>query len=210
MTPAEHLNRIARQERERLLSELKVEWVDLLGAEEKAFQFCCELDREQPTRTREKSEAVRHWWVIANAVIWMFTRTRAQYDHELQPFPMFVLGRLANISEEISNGIIPSFVEDARGGRGRPLRLGERRHIAYGVLYIEAVRRGEINDNAPNQTVRRAYNVTAKAVQGWVKRRNEICIGVPHRHLTPEKLRAKMLECGSVYSRSGRGAPSWN
>jgi hypothetical protein len=210
MTPSERLNRIAAQERERELAKFKENWSDLLEAEQSAFQKYCELDRENPEKTAEKTEAVRYWWNIANAILWMFTRTRAQFDHELQPFPMYVFARLANISEELSNGIIPSFVADARGGRGRPLRLGERKHIAYGVLYIEAVRRREINDKAPNQTVRRAYNVTQKAVQGWVKQRDRICLGVPFRHLTSEKLRDKMLECGNVYSRIGRGAPSEN
>jgi hypothetical protein len=210
MTPADRVNRIAAQERERKLAELKEMWADLIEAEEAAFQRCCELDRENSDKTAEKAEAVRYWWNMINSVLWMFNRTRAQYDHELQPFPMFVLGRLANVSEEVSNGIIPSIIEDARGGRGRPWRLRERRHIAYGVLYIEAVRRGEIDDKAPNQTVRRAFNVTAKAVQGWMKQRNNICVGVPFKHLTPEELRRKMFECGGVYSRVGRGAPFEN
>lgn len=191
------------------LTDLQAKWSDLLQQEEIAFQRCCELDRQNHDRSSEKSEAVRHWWNVVNAVLWMFNRTRAQHDHELKPFPMYVLGRLANISEEISNGIIPTFVEDARGG-GRPLYLGERKHIAYGVLYVEAARRGEIDDKAPNKTVRQAYNVTAKAVQGWMKRRDQICVGVPIRHLDPQELREKMLECGQVYSRIGRGAPSEN
>lgn len=79
----------------------------------------------------------------SHAVLWMFVRTRAQFDHELLPFPVDVLGRLANIAEELSDGIVPALVADARKG-GRPYRLRERRYIAYAVLYILAVKRGEI------------------------------------------------------------------
>ncbi len=195
---------------DRRLVEIRATWSALLEAEETAFQKCCDLDHENHEKTKQKSEAVRHWWGLANEILWMFTRTRMQYNHELQPFPAFTLGRLANVSEDISNGIIPSFVEDARRGRGRPMFSGERKHIAYGVLYIEAVRSGEIEDRSPNLTVRRAYNVTARAVQGWMKRREEICLGVPFRQLSPEELKKKMLECGEVYSNIGRGAPSDN
>lgn len=191
------------------LAEIEANWVALLDREEIAFRRCVELDRQNFDRTPEQAEAVRKWWSIANAIIWMFVRTRAQHDHELQPFPAFTFGRLANICEELANGNLPSFVEHARA-RGRALWRKEREHIAYAVLYIEAVRRGEIPDHAPNLTVRRIYNVTDKAVQGWVRRRDEICVGVPHRHLTPEMLAAKMRECGAVYARIGRGAPSDN
>ncbi|MEW9922088.1 hypothetical protein AB2B41_20980 [Marimonas sp. MJW-29] len=185
------------------------EWTELLDQEEAAFQEICRLDAEGPEKSKAKSEAVRHWWMAVNAVLWMFTRTRLQYDYELQPFPQYVFARLADISEEISTGIVPKIIEYARIG-GRPLYLLERHHIAYGVLYIEAVSRGDIADRSPNKTVRTAYNVTAKAVQGWMKRRDEICLGVPFKSLSPEKLKEKMLHCGSVYSHIGRGAPSEN
>lgn len=192
------------------LTEYERAWRELLDEEELAFQKCVQLDHETHEKTREKAEAVRQWWEITNSILWMFTRTRAQFYYELSPFPMYVFGRLANISEELSNGIIPSFVEDARGGRGRRRRLSERKHIAYGVLYIEAVRRGEILDRSPNKTVRQAYGVTAKAVQKWMRERNELCVGVPHKHLTPTMLSEKMFECAKVYHKIGRGAPAHN
>lgn len=201
--------RQAASEREIELAQLQLEWSKLLEQEEKAFTRSCDLDNTTSDKSDKKSEAVREWWSIANAVLWMFTRTRAQLDHELQPFPAVVFGRLANIAEEISNGIIPTFVDDARKG-GRPMYRAERHHIAYAVFYIEAAKRGEIEDNSPNKTVRQAYNVTAKAVQGWVRKRDSICVGVPFKNLSPEKLRKKMLECGEIYARLGRGAPAHN
>lgn len=194
---------------EELEERLTANWTALLDYEEECFLRSAELDRQTSLKTREKSEAVREWWGVTNAILWMFVRTRAQFNHDLKPFPAYTLGRLANIAEELANGNLPTFVLDV-GKRGRPLWRKERHHIAYGVLYIEAVRRGEIADRHPNMTVRRAYNVTPQAVQNWMQKRDVICVGVPHRHLSPEKLRAKMLECGATYSRIGRGAPSHN
>jgi len=192
-----------------LEEHLKADWADLLEYEEKCFSQCADLDLKNPDKTKEKSEAVREWWGVTNAIIWMFVHTRAQSNYELKPFPAYTLGRLANIAEELSNGNLPSFVADAAKA-GRPLWRKERHHIAYGVLYIEAVRRGEIEDNAPNKTVRRAYNVTKQAVQNWMKCRDEICVGVPHKYLSADNLCKKMFECARTYTIIGRGAPSKN
>ncbi len=191
------------------LERLKSEWPKLLELEEAAFQRNCELDSHGEHVSQEKKDAVREWWRLVNGILWMFVRTRAQHNHELQPFPAYTLGRLANIAEEISNGNVPSLISDARKG-GRALWRAERHHIAYGIAYIEAVREGKIIDKSPNKTVRQAYNVTAKAVQNWMKRRDEFCVGVPFKHLTPSQLQEKMVECAEVYARIGRGAPSDN
>lgn len=185
------------------------EWPKLLDREESTFLMCVKLDGQNRERTPKKSTAVREWWTIANAVIWMFVRTRAQHNHELEPFPAYTFGRLANIAEELGNGIVPKLVSDTATA-GRPTRLAERHVIAYGILYIEAVRRGEIADKAPNKTVRQAYNVTARAVQKWVKKRDQYCVGVPHKSYTPEKLVEKMRASGAQYLIFGRGAPSDN
>ncbi len=207
--PANELNKIAKQKRAERISELAATWQELLDMEESAFRECCKLDSENADKSPEKVEAVRVWWSIVNSVLHMFVRTRAQYDFELKPFPAFPLSRLANISEEISNGNIPKFVKDATK-QGRPLWLKEQKHIAFAIFYLEAVGRGEISDKSPNKTVRQAYNVTARAVQKWKKKREEICVGVAHKHLTPEKLTEKMYEYGEIYSVIGRGAPAKN
>ncbi len=185
------------------------DWRRLLLEEVEAFSRCVRMDEQNPFPTPEKSAAVRGWWGIVNRILWMCTRTRMQSGRELQPFPAETFARLANISEELGKGNLPSFVSDV-ARRGRPLWRKERHAIAYGVLYIEAAKRGDIPDRAPNKTVRQAYNVTARAVQGWIERRDEIVAGVPRRHLTADQLREKMLKSGAEYSRSGRGAPSEN
>ena len=194
--------------KEENLKRLTVEWLWWLELEEKAYNDVPNASTSNASR-RKRAVLLRRWWGVANACLSMFIRTKKLYGHTLEPFPAMMLANLANISEEISNGNIPAFVSDAKSG-GRRWRLQERQDIAYAVAYIEAVRRREIEDKSPNKTVRNIYNVSARAVQKWVERRNEILVGVPYKHLSPDQLTKKMRECGEKYSRIGRGAPAEN
>ena len=72
MTSAERPGLNERQQREQRIAELNAKWLDLIETEEEAFQRCCELDREFPEKTSEKSKAVRHWWNVVNSALWMF------------------------------------------------------------------------------------------------------------------------------------------
>lgn len=188
------------------IAELQARWRMLLAEEETAFELACTLDREDDRPTPAKAEAVRTWWSIVNSILWLQIRTKAQFGHELEPPAVITLGRLANISEEISNGNIPHFVTDASEVGRNKYWIRERHHISYGILYIEAVRQGEISDNAPNKTVREAFGVSAKTVQNWLKKRDEICVGVPKSNLSGDELLQKVYDCGAIYSRIGRGA----
>lgn len=206
MTPAEVANRAARIQRQKEIEQLELRWQKLIEEEDAAFQYCRELHRNDEGKNKEKSDAVRRWWQIVNAMLSMFTRTRGQYDFELAPFPGILLMRLAITAEELSNGVVPEHIEDARiNDGGRPRRFAERHHIAFAVLYVEAVRDGSIKDRSPNKTVREAYGVTREAVQKWVREREEICVGVPRQNLSPDQLKARMLECAKVYRLEGRG-----
>lgn len=182
------------------------DWDDLLASEEAAFQAAVHRDNDRDTPPEAKAEAVRDWWLCVNAVLWRYVRTKAQTGTEPSGgFPAVTLGRLANIAEELSNGIVPTIIDDARGG-GRPLYRAERHHIARGILYIRAVKRGEIMDRAPVKTVASAFNVTKKAVQGWLRKGDDLCVGVP-QPAAPETIEKLMREAGGIYSRIGRGAP---
>jgi hypothetical protein len=183
-------------------------WEDLVAAEEAAFQELCKLDVTTKAASKEKREAVRQWWQIINALVWRYVRTTAQNGTPPDgTFPAFALGRLANIAEELGNGVVPTIVEDARSG-GRPLRLGERRDIARALYYLIAVREGRISDRAPVLTVARAFNVTRKAVQKWQGDEERLCVGVPGRKNPPDQIIKSMQDAGLRYSRLGRGAPS--
>jgi len=186
------------------LRDLQGGWQSLLADEERLFNRARELSRENWEKTDARSKAVREWWSVANAILWKYTRTQAQQNIYLEPMPIITMARLANIAEELSNGNVPSFVSDAATS-GRPRWLKERHHIAYAIYYIEAAKRGEIQDRSHNKTVREIYGVSARAVQKWVEERDEICVGVPIRNLDSTLIEKKMRESGAVYQSIGRG-----
>ena len=151
---------------------------------------------------------VREWWQLVNALLWKYVRTTAQTGKPPDgAFPAFAFGRLANLAEELSNGIVPTLIEDVRAG-GRPLRLAERRDIARALYYLIAVKEGRIDDRAPVSTVARAYNVTRKAVHKWKSDAERLCVGVPGRNSPPDRIVSCMQDAGARYTRLGRGAPS--
>lgn len=188
------------------LKAIQEHWSYLYEEEHRAFEASVKLDNDNSDKTPEKAEAVRHWWMVASALTRFFVQVRLKKELELQPFPAYALTRLSNISEELGVGNVPTFVTDGRKA-GRVLWRGERRHIAHAVFYIEAAKRGEIQDRSYNKTVREAFRVSAKAVQGWLKQRDKICVGLPYKHLTPAMIQRKMQESGAIYARIGRGAP---
>ncbi|MEM6891725.1 MAG: hypothetical protein AAF636_26930 [Pseudomonadota bacterium] len=183
------------------------EWDRLVRAEHDAFQLCCKLDADAEGKKNEKARAVQDWWSKTAKLLNFYWRTKGLEGIELTPFPMDVLSRLANISSEISDGITPTIVKDA-GKMGRQLHYGEKRHLALAVEYMAAVKRGDINDKAPNKTVREAYNVTSRAVQGWCKRASEILEHFDFSRMKPEQLKQEMQKAGAIYARIGRSAPS--
>jgi len=192
-----------------LVRQLEAIWMALIEAEQKAFTRCVEYQQRSTATKREKSDVVREWWGLANQMLRLFVRAHDEFGCDLKPIPALLLDRLGSVAEELSNGVIPEFVEYVRGG-GRPRRRGERIDQAVAILYLEAVGRGEIEDRHPNKTVRQAYNVTAQAVRNWVKQRESICLDLGDYRFAAEKLKEMMLESGARYARQGRGAPSEN
>ncbi len=130
MTDDEHQTKLAEMTDVELNQQLEANWSALLEYEEKCFLRCVELDRETPDKTDDKAAAVREWWGVTNAILRMFVNTRAQFNHELKPFPAYTLRGLANVAEELSSGNLPSFVADAAKG-GRPLWRQERHHTRF-------------------------------------------------------------------------------
>ncbi|MGI9522318.1 MAG: hypothetical protein ACR2PG_11790 [Hyphomicrobiaceae bacterium] len=191
------------------LAEVQELWPDLLKQLYDTRRLYVELSDKGPRHRNKAIEALREWWSLVNKALWCYAWTHAHHGQALEPFPINLIGNLIYTAEELSTGIIPSWVANAKKG-GRPLYSGERKAIAYGVLYIEAVRRGEIKDRSPNKTVRQGFNVTAKSVQNWMRRSAELRIGIPLLNLSPDELRQKMLEHGALYARHGRGAPADN
>jgi hypothetical protein len=82
----------------------------------------------------------------------------------------------------------------------------ERMHIAYAVFYIRAVRANRITDPAPIKTISECYGVSRQAVQGWVKRGDELIEDIAEPPI--QTLEDRMRWAGETYSYCGRGIGS--
>ena len=120
--PAEALKTSAKEcaggndpsEKEHKLAELTTSWEAMLASEEEAFRRYYKLKRRKSAESEKASLAACQWWKSVNSVLSMFSRTKAEFDYDLRPFPMDVLERLAEFSAETAKGNIPSIVENAR------------------------------------------------------------------------------------------------
>lgn len=178
-------------------------WRSALEELERDFE---ELIKAKETHSEVHRLAVQRWWMQASGILWYFARAQAQ-GTEVEPAPAVLLGRLANIAEELANGNLPWLVADS-ADNARKYWRAERQDIAYAVFYVEACKAGKIRDRSVNKTVREAYNVTSRTVQRWVADRENICRGVFIGGLSPEELTGEMRTRGERYSLIGRGAPS--
>ena len=163
--------------------------------------------RQASGETREElRDSTQSWWTTVSGALRIYAQSKAQ-GIPIYPDPVFLLERLARVAEDLGNGNIPQIVQDA--GDNKRTRWGrERFDIAYAIFYIDACKDGRIEDRAYNKTVSSTYNVTPKAVRGWLACREEICRGVPCDGYDAERLTKEMKERGRIYARVGRGAPS--
>ncbi|WP_103761364.1 hypothetical protein [Roseovarius confluentis] len=183
----------------------KDDYALLLDLEKQQFKFCRELDRSNAEKTSVKSQAVREWWCIANAILWTYQRDNAHEGDRLDPMPMAVLSRLAKMADDLRHGNIPDFIKDvAVAGKGRPYWRMERRAIGYALLYIEAAARGEIEDGRPKSSVAKLYDVSGQTVRNWIQRRSEFVTGISKGQSTPQMLNSLIHEHGETFARIGR------
>ena len=182
-------------------------WTKLYEDELALRQRCSELDRRNQARSALKSETLREWWGSMNQLLRSFTKSYQNRAEWLEPPPLEALLILAALADQLAGGVIPDLVRDvSEAYSGRPSSRGERHARVYAVLYIEAALRGEIDDRHPKKTVRETYGVTAEAVRGWIRRRDDLLVRFPVMDLTPEVLVLRMQAAGAMYSAVGRGA----
>lgn len=187
--------------------EVDLLWDKVLSNELDWSKKCFELSREAPNSS-ELFNATRCWWSSAHKVLQVYTQAQVQQHRTLEPFPGQLLMRLGKLTYDLGKGIVPQVVGDVSKGKpGRPVGWTERRDIAHAIFYVQACKSGEIADRAYNMTVRDTYNVTASAVQKWMKDADLLCAEI-ERPVSPEAITRQMRICGTRYARIGRGAPS--
>jgi len=189
----------------RELGPLEEFWPSLIVQMEEEIESLA-LRQANGETPKELQESTQNWWKTVSGALRVYHQCKAQ-GVPIDPDPVFLLERIARVAEDLGNGNVPRLVRDAASNK-RKLWRRERFAIAYAIFYIDACKDGRIEDRAYNRTVSSIYNVTPKAVRGWLARREEICRGVPCDGYPAERLIKEMTDRGRIYARVGRGAPS--
>ncbi len=177
------------------------EWDRLVALEKTAAKSARDVCNNTKSSKKQRANALRAWWSAVNAVLIFYIRAPRDHGFPLEPMPADTLSRLSALSEELSNGNIPPVIEDVYVTGRRLMWRMQRRDIAKAIYYIDAVRRGEIEDPHPIKTVREHFGVLQRTVQRWIKRRDEICTGVAGGDpgYAPDDIRKAMVFAGGQY-----------
>lgn len=173
------------------------EWLKLLEKE----SFCRQkLHSLGIASAKEKGQAARDWWSIVSKVLDGCVKGSRGGNLEQRP-PVELWRVLQGLAEDLAAGNLPEPMSDvAARGRGG-IRWKERQHKDRATAYIQAAKRGVVDDKTPIKTVQDAFSVTRQTAQKWAK--GEISDLDLHRH--PQALEKRMREAGAAYSKAGRG-----
>ena len=120
----------------------------------------------------ERTTKARAWWAACDRLIRDYLKLSGAGPYPRPPTRALL--RLSRIARALATGNVPEPVRYASARDGRRMWPVERMHIAYAVFYIRAVRANRITDPAPTKTISECYGVSRQAVQGWIKRGDEL------------------------------------
>jgi hypothetical protein len=149
----------------------------------------------------ERTTKARAWWAACDRLMRQYLKLSSAGPHPR--LPTRALLRLSRIAGALATGNVPEPVRHASARDGRRMWPVERMHIAYAVFYIRAVRANRIGDPAPIKTISECYGVSRQAVQGWIKRGDELIEDIAEPPI--QTLEDRMRWAGETYSYCGRG-----
>ena len=152
------------------------------------------------TRSKETVKAARDWWKIVSEI--MGECAEASRSGRLERDPPAELFRIMEwLAGYLAAGILPGPMHDVVR-IGRPsIGPTERRHIAYATAYLQAAKRGDLDDKKPVKTVAHAYNVKRQTVERW----GTLDVSDFTIPIHPTDLARRMRQAGAIYSWAGRG-----
>ena len=174
---------------------------ELIEQEEAAWQQAVAAANAARPDKERNTKLARDWWATCDRLIRDYLRLSGAAPHPC--LPTNTLLRLSRIARALATGNVPEPVRYASARDGRRMWPAERMHIAYAVFYIRAVRANRITDPAPTKTISECYGVSKQAVQGWVKRGDELIEDIAEPPI--QTLEDRMRWAGETYSYCGRG-----
>jgi hypothetical protein len=195
--------RLASRWRQRAAERTRDEhrdWSALVEEERALRSTWLSLLRQQKPSPAARAKAARDWWRVVSEVMAGCVEGSRRGSLDRAP-PVELFRVLELLAGDLAAGNLPSPMREAvsrgRGGMGPT----EQRHIAIAAAYIQAAKRGDLDDKTPIKTITEAYGVTRQAAQAWGKR-DVSSFKLPSH---PQALTKKMREVGAIYSRAGRG-----
>lgn len=117
---------------------------------------------------------VREWYSANAALLKMFCRAAVldNFDVADYPPPVEAIWAMARHSDSLGEGnLLPSVLDATKGTPDMP--AGRRDDIGHGLVYVAAVRAGEIDDSKDALvTIAGAYEVSFRTAQNWWRDRN--------------------------------------
>lgn len=176
------------------------QWLEMLGDELRLRNRLMGLYPNSSSRKSDRLAASRAWWRQVEITLQKFVDLDGGHEH-VRPFPRDLLETLSGLAGEFATGRIPEPVKDAVL-RGNKLHGPQtRRDIAWAIAYIDAAKRGEIQDHHHNKTVGQQYGVSTTTVSKWVTGRDEICEGLDLSG-SPEEIEKRMRRAGEYYRKA--------
>lgn len=183
-------------------------WLRLVDEEQKAFERANSVaETAGPAR---RMNLAREWFLGLSRVLREHASSHmmADLDGPLTPYPGLAVSRAAELFDNLAAGRVMQPIKDVTVCGGRPDGWsGEREDIAVAIHYVVLARAKKIADRSFIKTVSEAFCVDRTTVEGWLRRRQPICDGIPQtpRLAFPEALK----KAGARYhfNRTGKKTP---
>lgn len=176
------------------------QWLDLLGDELELRRYLLNLYPRSSSRESDRLTASRAWWRQVEITLQKFVDLDEGHGH-VQPFPRDLLETLSGLAGELATGRTPGPVKDAVTSGNKLHGPRKRRDIAWAIAYIDATKRGEIQDYRHNKTVGQQYSVSTTTVRKWMTGRSKICEGLDLSG-SPEEIEKRMRRAGEYYRKA--------
>lgn len=174
------------------------EWQALLQRERKLRSAAFAAARDGHAKPIRR-EALTKWWSCV-ALVLDGSVQRAHGDSFDRPVPMDLFKIISSFAAAMGQGNLPGPIRDVPEKGRVGIGSREQRHIDIAAAYIQAAKRGEVNDPKPIKTVATAYSVTRQCAQRWARR------NVAEYEFSSRSLPERMAVAAEGYREGGRSS----
>ncbi|MHA7901545.1 MAG: hypothetical protein ACX94B_16910 [Henriciella sp.] len=140
-------------------------WQGVHESERRAWDVLMQADLDDMAATPKK-ELTRQWWREASIALRFFQNARTRYGVSLLPFPGELFALLANVTEEIAEGVPIELVRVSKGGH--QMTRQQRLDVKAAIHYIEAAHATSEPKSKRIDEVANEYGTDDRTIKGWI------------------------------------------